>query len=245
MESGENPTRLITNFTAELRALNPETDLNVILVGSVARGTETLQSDLDLLVVSDAEARLPAPGGRLHVQSFTEEAFRAKLRSGDDFAAWCVRFGVPLVSSGRWAAIVDSDEAEIWPEWRNKVKHATRRLVLATAMLDAGDLEASAEETLYAVSHTARAVLLKQGAFPLSRPEMVQQLAESGHQVLAELLKELIYATASQRRLTRTHFYVKKLLVHLDKTTYGNYVSERRKILQAKQSKSRHQPIVQ
>ncbi len=244
MNATENPTRLVTDFTTELRALNPERDLNVILVGSVARGTETLQSDLDLLVVSDAEIRLPAPRGRLHVQWFTEDAFREKLRSGDDFAAWCVRFGVPLISSAAWTSIINSTEAEAWPEWRKKVTHATRRLFLATAMLDAGDLDASAEETLYAVSHTARALLLRQGAFPLSRPEMVQQLAESGHQALGEQLKELIYGTANERRLTRTHFYVKKLLVHLDKTTYRNYVSERRKILQAKRRKSRRKALV-
>jgi hypothetical protein len=181
----------------------------------------------------------------LHVQSLTDETFRNKLRSGDDFAAWCIRFGVPLIGSTSWTAILNSPEAELWPDWRKKVTHATRRLLLATAMLGAGDLEASAEETLYAVSHTGRAVLLKQEVFPLSRPEMVQQLSETGHAALAELLKDLIYGPASERQLTRAHVYVKRCLVHLDKATYANFVNERRETLQAKQAKCRPQALIQ
>lgn len=179
-----------------------------------------------------------SPTDRLHVQSIREGTFREKLQVGDDFAGWCVRFGVPLLTSKGWLAIVNSPDAELWPDWRKKVTHAARRLMLAATMVDAGDDEAAAEETLYAASHAARAMLLKSGVFPLSRPEMVQQLQEAGHRSLAELLKQLIYGTTNERQLRRAQLYMKKLLVHLDKITYGDYVNMRREVLLSKRRRA-------
>jgi Nucleotidyltransferase domain len=238
VEPRKTYTRLTTEFVDSLRSSNPNTPHCVILIGSVARGTETSQSDLDLLVLSDRDIRVPRTDPQLHVQFVREGLFREKLRAGDDFAAWCIRFGVPVISSEAWLSLANSPEATIWPEWRKKVVHAARRLLLATTMLDTEDKDAAAEETLYAASHTARAILLNARIFPLSRPEMIQQLQDGGHQPLAEILKQLIYMRVTKRELRRTQFYIKKLLVDLDRKTYRDYVTARRRVILDKLKRS-------
>jgi hypothetical protein len=238
VESRKTYTQLTTEFVDALRGSNPQLSLCVILIGSVARGTQTSQSDLDLLVLSDSDIGVPQTDPQLHVQVMREDLFREKLRAGDDFAAWCIRFGVPVVSSEAWLFLANSPEANIWPEWRKKVVHAARRLLLAMTMLDAEDKDAAAEETLYAASHTARAILLKAQIFPLSRPEMIQQLQDGGHQPLAEILKQLIYASSTKRELRRAQFYIKKVLVDLDRRAYRDYVTARRRVIQDKLKRS-------
>lgn len=239
MEPPKNYTQLTSGFVTALRSANPDLPLCVVLIGSVARGTETSQSDLDLLVLSNADIVVPRTDPQLHVQFVKEDSFVERLQSGDDFAAWCIRFGVPMIPSDAWLALAKSPVANVWPDWRRKVTHAARRLLMAASMIDVADKEAAAEELLYAASHTARAILLKNQVFPLSRPEMIQQLREHGtHQPLAEILKQLIYENATEHDLRRARLYIKKLLVYLDRKAYQEYASARRRVLLNKSKKN-------
>lgn len=184
----ESVTQLIDRFIQALRQDNTGIDVAVILVGSVARGTSTGQSDLALVVLSETKLKLPRFGEGLHVQRFTTDEFRARLTTGDDFAAWSVRFGVPIVTSPIWTSLVESEEARGWPDWRTKVGHTMRRLLLANTLHQTRDIDAALEEMSYAITHLGRALLFKDAIFPLSRPEMVNQLRETGHPALAGLL---------------------------------------------------------
>jgi hypothetical protein len=96
-------------------------------------------------------------------------------------------------------------------------------LILASDLLRIGDLAAASEEALYATAHTARAMLFKSDVFPLSRPEMVDQLVKTGYRTLAELLRRLLLEDEDARFLYRTIRYLKKLLVSLDKATFGTF----------------------
>ena len=78
-----------------------------------------------------------------------------------------------------------------WPDWQAKVSPAGKRIRMATRLLDVGDVEAASEELLFGTSHVARAVLLKHGTFPLSRPEIPSQLKEIDVH-LAALLERLL-----------------------------------------------------
>lgn len=227
-------TVLTQEFVQAVCSANEGSQLSVILTGSVARSTQTSQSDLDLLVVGEKPPVVERHPDRLHVQTLTTKQFADKLRSGDDFAAWCVRYGVPLLASSGWLQIVRSPDANTWPDWRKKIRHAARRLTLATTLLETDDIAAAAEEMLYAVSHTARAMLLKAGVFPLSRSEIIGQLNETGQERLAKLLQELSYEGPTAPALNRASMYVKRLLVHIDRASYREFVSLRREHLRAK-----------
>lgn len=230
-------TALTQEFVQAVCSANEGTQISVILIGSVARSTHTSQSDLDLLVVADKPPIVERHPDRLHVQALTTQQFAERLRAGDDFAAWCVRYGVPLLTSNGWLQIVSSSDADTWPDWRKKIRHAARRLTLAAALLETEDIAAAAEELLYAVSHTARAILLKSRVFPLSRPEIISQLRDTGQERLAKLLQDLSYEDPSGVALKRGSLYVKRLLVHIDRPTYREFVGLRRKHQLAKKTR--------
>ena len=87
-------------------------------------------------------------------------------------------------------------------------------------------MAAASEEALYATTHTARAILLQAGVFPLSRPEIVEQLAGGGHRPLVELLRPLLTHDQDARFLHRALRYLKRLLVSLDKDAYGQFATQ-------------------
>lgn len=229
-------TSIVDDFVREVRSSNKDGEIAIILIGSVARSTHTSQSDLDLLVVGDQQPVIKRHADRLHVQALTVRQLSERLQEGDDFAAWCVRYGVPLVTSESWLIIVASAEGVTWPDWHKKIHHAARRLTLATALLETGDVPAAAEEMLYAASHTARAILLKEKIFPLSRPEMIAQLREHNHGSLARVLQELSYEEPTEHALSRYLVYIKRLLVFLDRPAYKKFVDSRRQRLSAKKA---------
>lgn len=168
----------------------------VVLIGSAARGTQTWRSDVDLLVIFDGEARLRLrPPSQLHLHQESRSRFLERLRSGDDYPVWALRFGVCLHDpSGWWATLAAEEERHPhWPNWRHKIGLASKRLAMATSLLDMGDVDAAAEELLYAASQIARALLLRRGTFPLSRPELPAQV-EPCDPEFASVLKRLLVA---------------------------------------------------
>lgn len=225
----KSSTELISDFKEALTAANQGCSLALVLIGSVARGTALAESDLDLLVVSDSPLRRVSTKGLVHAQYFTESEFVDRLRQGDDFAAWCTRFGVPIADGMVWSRISGSKEARVWPDWRAKLPHAVRRLHLSVSMMAVGDLDAAAEEALYALTHTGRAILLKAGEFPLSRPEMIKQLSSAGYPALSKLLQDFLFGAPDVPQVRKATAYVKKLLIYLDRAWYTAHHAERRR----------------
>ena len=218
-----NSTTLVQQAIDRLTDSNPDCEFGLILIGSVARRVETLRSDLDLLVISELALTVPELPEKLHIQSISESDFLEKLKAGDDFVAWCVRYGIPVVNSNVWTRIIESSSTNTWPDWHHKVRHAARRLLLAWSLLETGDEDAASEELLYSASHLSRAILLKGNVFPLSRPEMIAQLEEIGYPKLAQLLKELLFADSGPSiRLRRVALYLKRVLCWLDRDTYAD-----------------------
>lgn len=169
-------------------------EVTVVLVGSVARGVRNSRSDVDVLVLHEdgQRIRLKRPGD-IHLQQDSRTTFLRRLGEGDDYPGWALRFGLPLRDPDGWWAEQAAAEAENphWPDWRPKVKHAMKRRRMASALLNTGDIDAASEELLFAASHVARAVLLKRGVFPLSRPELPSQI-EDVDSDLGRLLERLI-----------------------------------------------------
>ncbi len=171
----------------------------VVLVGSTARGAQTPRSDVDVLVLNEDGKRVAlARPGETHLQQDSRARFLRRLRAGDDYPAWALRLGVPPHDAdGWWAEQAAAEKARPhWPDWRPKAHSATKRLHLATELLGTGDVDAAREELLLAASHLARAILLRDGMFPLSRPELPDQL-QAVDAELAKLLRRLIFDDAS------------------------------------------------
>ena len=151
----------------------------VVLVGSAARGAMSPRSDIDVLILhpDGQRIRLRRPGD-IHLQQDSRSRFLRRLANGDDYPGWALRLGLPLRDPDDWWARQAAAELANphRPDWRPKVNHARKRIGMATALLDLDDLDAASEELLFAASHVARAILLKNGTFPLSRPEIPSQL---------------------------------------------------------------------
>jgi len=163
----------------------------VILIGSAVRETMTWRSDIDVMLI--APARLPqlhAPR-RVHLHYETRDHFLERLRDGDEFVAWAVRYGQPLADpDGWWEKVLRMHFP--WPDWKQKIEHIDKRLGMAEKALADRDEAAAEEELLMAASHCARAQLLRAHIFPLSRPELPEQMKSLGNQRLSLLLSQLI-----------------------------------------------------
>lgn len=217
-----------------------EEEISVVLVGSVARHTQSENSDIDLLLISRRpfeDLRIPS---RIHLMCSTYDDFLKQLEIGEDFEAWSVRLGVVVHDNGLWSEILSRPESKIWPGWQKKVVHGARRLFLANKLIETGDLEAASEEMLYAAGHVARGLLLKAEVFPLSRPELEDQIEALGYPHLASIHKELrTNPNKDLRFLLRCQAYSKRLLVHLSADDYKRCAEEFRKKKNSKQQRLR------
>lgn len=218
---------------ADLRRANND-DVAIILVGSAARNVRTEDSDIDILLVGRERPRIPRSFPGFHIQASGSEDFRRNLQNGEDFESWCVRLGVPLFDGGQWAEILASEEAKTWPRWELKVMHGARRLFFANEFIEMGDDLAASEELIYTLGHVARGLLLKAGVFPLSRPELADQIRTLGYPHLATLHERLRGNGADRRLLGQARSYSKRLLCHLDRNAYGACATEYRRKQRAK-----------
>lgn len=211
---------LLQHYVAQVRETNP--NVCIVLIGSVARGTSSDRSDLDVLVLSEDTPRLPIPPKGFHVASNSAVKFLDNLKSGEDFESWCVRLGIVLHDDGVWARVKSRPEAAVWPNWERKILHGARRLFLAGQLIEHGDIDAASEEMLYALGHAGRGLLLKAKIFPLSRPELEDQVSALKYPHLAEAHRRLRAGdNLSFEFLSQCRRYGKKLLCHLSSNLYG------------------------
>jgi hypothetical protein len=146
---------------------------------------------------------------------------------------------VTLFDSGPWAEIQKTAEARQWPRWELKVSHGARRLFLANSLLEMGDDAAACEELIYSLGHVVRGLLLRSGVFPLSRPEIAEQVRKLGYPHLADIHEELRRGEAGPGRFRQARAYAKKLLCHLDPVAYEACALESRQRARAKQNRPR------
>lgn len=225
-----------SSVVVELSKLT-EGDCAVILIGSAARGLRTENSDIDILFVAPEKVSMIPVISGYHLKFSTEADFLRRLNAGEDFESWCLRYGVTLLDRGAWERLKASS-ADVWPRWEFKVVHGIRRLFLASQLSKMGDDLAAREELVFVLGHIARGLLLKKGTFPLSRPELAAQVKEIGYPQLAALHERLRTAKSpSGTDLALGLRYSKKLLVHLDRTTYRKIALDYVKMARGKDAK--------
>ena len=174
----------------------------VALTGSTARGRRTTISDLDFHVIGPRPDTRGLPGD-VDVVAESEAKLMARLREGDDFPQWTVRFGCILVdrdgSMQRAAELIE--RAALWPDPQGKLDHALPIAELAEKVLGVGDREAALGHVRSALTTTARGILLARHTFPLARDELAGQLEEAGDPNLGHALAETIHEQPEPDRL--------------------------------------------
>lgn len=174
--------RLVTESASATRA--------IVLIGSYARGAAVRPiSDLDVLIVAED---VPYLGTGIDVVAIAPCRLRERALSGDDFVQWALRFGVPLSGRSWWLALNRELSPRVpWPDAERKFELASRRLNVIDDLVAMGDGEAAQYELRFAFSLIARGLLLDAGLFPLSRPELPDQLDSVGHGWWARNLHQL------------------------------------------------------
>lgn len=163
---------------AVLDHIIPDVDSSTafILIGSAARGCATTRSDVDILIIGERLPSLQLRVPRFEFHRYDSNTFLERLREGDDFPNWCMRFGVILRGHHYWRSILDRAEGPIWPKWKRKVEVAARRWVATRLSLMTSDTPHAHESAIFAYDHLIRGLLLREGVFPLSRPELPLQI---------------------------------------------------------------------
>lgn len=177
----------------------------VVLIGSYARGARTSRSDVDLLVLLQEPKRpkLKAPYG-IHLQFEDIERFRRRLEEGDDYVIAALKFGKLLRDSDNlWGELLQQAMSGKWPDWREKLRLAEHRIRLADELLLTDDIDAAIEEYLAVATQISRAILLRHGEYPLSRPELSKQLLAQGETMLAADLERLIEGECDKEQLRK------------------------------------------
>lgn len=167
--------------------------LALVLSGSTARGRRTGVSDLDYHVIGSRPNVDELPSD-IDLYSDDPDDFRAKLRSGDDFAHWSVWYGCVLFDSGvmeAGAAYVARHDA--WPDPDRKLRQARHALDFAERIVESADYEPALEQVRGALSLTARWWLLAHDVFPLARDELSTQLMDLGNVDVAAALHASIH----------------------------------------------------
>lgn len=206
----------VDNVLSKLVELGFDNEATVILIGSAARNRQTSRSDTDLLVITRNNLpkwRVPI---NLHLHIETRQNFLNKLKCGDDFQAWAIRYGKTVFDPSKWWDFIKSNpDYYVWPNWKKKMEHAIKRYNVAVKLIEDEDFDAAEEEYLMTTSHIARALLLKDKVFPLSRPEIVEQLRLQGYLNLSQILSNLIKGMLDKKELIKIDKTLKEYIYNL------------------------------
>ena len=187
------PTERAREWTRDLVARHGER-LVVVAIGSAARGRARSGSDLDLVVVHRGARPEQRPPPEVEVRWVSWSMVDAALADGDDVLAWALGFGMPLHDPrGTWSEFASAWRSKLpLPSVEVSAQREARARCLARDLLAAGDDDAAAEQALAMLTHRARRLLAVHHVFPLSRPELVEQLRRAGEGEAADLLQNAL-----------------------------------------------------
>ena len=173
---------------------DPDT-LAVVLYGSAVRSVGE-PADVDLLLIRRASWRDADIPFDVDLRVFEETEIETRIRLGDEVLGWALRFGVPLFERDAfWSGLVERWNGRLpLPSADAADERADRAQRAADGLRQAGDVDAAEELRLAALTQHARSKLIRAGVFPLSRPELPEQLIRIGESQLAAELDPFVVA---------------------------------------------------
>lgn len=173
------------------------------LTGSTARNCRTETSDLDYQIVGPRPQHDDLPED-VDIYAGGADHFWTKLRSGDDFTQWTLRFGCVLFDTGIFRAGLKAIATErLWPHPHTKLVRLPELRDLALRLIRMGDRDAAQEQVRATLTSAARALLLDAGVFPLARTELPDQLGAIGYERTGDSLAATIHHEPSLVQLKR------------------------------------------
>jgi len=165
--------------------------LAVIFFGSSVRPV-TRSGDLDCLIIY---SKVAPPLGRVpidvDVRCYKADSVPDLIEKGHDLLGWALRFGVLVCEEGLyWTQLREEWSAKLpFPAASVAEERAVRAERLVEKLRAVGDEDAAAEQFLSVLTHRARASLLRSGVYPISRPELPDQLRGIDETALARELE--------------------------------------------------------
>lgn len=161
----------------------------VLLVGSVARGKRTAESDVDVVAVTQSSRAVDS--STLSIAWYDLDLFVSYLEDGLPSAFAALRDGKVAYDDGTLGEVrALAERNSLRPTADAAVREARAEIGRARSQLAvAADLAAAAETARSAAKVLAAAVLLEAGALPASGPEIPGQLGEVGEDELARLVR--------------------------------------------------------
>ena len=168
--------------------------LAVVMFGSSIRPVAS-SFDFDCLYIFRGERpALPTPPMDVDLRGYEASQIDELIAAGHDLLGWSLRLGALVCEreeywtqlSARWSGRLPFPSADTADD---RAESAERMYI---QLQEVGDADAAAEQYLTALTHRARAALLRAGTFPASRPELPTQLLRIGRSDLAALLDDAI-----------------------------------------------------
>lgn len=177
----------------------------VVLFGSAVRPAVD-SFDLDCLYVYDGDhPTIPSAPAEVDVRGYHVDQVEPLIEGGHDLLVWSVRLGALVCErDAYWTRLRDRWLSRLpFPSPEVADARAERAERILADLREMGDEDAAVEQMLTAVTHRARAALLRASVFPASRPELPGQLRQIGLDELAGSL-----AAAMEKRKSLASQYV-------------------------------------
>lgn len=174
----------------------------LVLLGSTIRPADS-SFDLDCLYVfRGARPAIPRPPADVDIRGVDSAQVDHLIADGHDLLTWSLRLGrLVCEKDSYWSHLRDSWLERLpFPSAVVADQRAKKAEKLLAELRIAGDDDAVVEQLVTSLTHRARAVLLRAGVFPASRPELPAQLRQVGAATLADAL-----ASAIRERTLNAH----------------------------------------
>jgi hypothetical protein len=168
--------------------------LAVVALGSGVRPTDSAYDFDCLYVFRGAQPDVRRPPHDVDLRGFEASKVDSLISTGHDLLVWTIKFGrVVCEHDDYWSRLVSVWLPKLpFPSHEIADRRAERAEQLLTDLRRIGDYDAAVEQEVTALTHRARASLLRRGIFPASRPELPKQLREIGNVSLANALEQSI-----------------------------------------------------
>lgn len=168
--------------------------LAVVLFGSTVRPVDS-SFDLDCLYIYRGERPdLPAVPIEVDLRGYPADRVDELIEGAHDLLLWSIRFGrLVCERNGYWTHLTAYWSSRLpFPSAEVAEARAAEADRLYADLREVGDEDAAIEQLVTALTHRARAALLRANIFPASRPELPAQLREIGEIRLADALSVAI-----------------------------------------------------